>query len=151
MLFPAYFKRAKPTGGGVAALGSDALPSGAPAAGAGNVLASRATTAAGFPVSRIALGYKYTGAGPIAAVPYTLWIWEAQSQAWYLVSTGSLPAPGASGQGVLAYTSFPAPGDALPPASPVGAIATLLLTSDPGAGAGNGTYEFVMCPDLSSG
>jgi hypothetical protein len=150
MRFPTHFQRIKPTTPGTPTLGSDTLPS-TPSATADNLFIGKFTSTSGFPVQSLAIGYKYTGAGAATALPCSLYLWEDQTSAWYLIGSGSLVAPGTSGQGVvttiacLALADNPALASQL--ATNAGSLTVLVIVSD--NASGNGTYDFIVAPNLS--
>jgi|SRR5579859_4343640 len=104
----------------------------------------------GNPPRRIVVGYRFDdGMGSAGAdlTNVSLWAYEATTQKWYECSTGTLK----DGQ----FTYFRAPYAADPPQTQSnlsrsqGGVEFLLIVPDPGGGAANGTYHFVMGPDLA--
>lgn len=156
MRFPFHFTRVKPAATGKVTLGSETTPpTTPPLSSMDNLFAGKFTSPSGFPVQRLAIGYKYTGAGPAIDLPVQVWIWDDSTTAWYLLSSGTLTHPSASGQGTvtkvasLAGSDMPAVGAGLGSAQGVGSLTVFVFVSDPGA-APNGTYDFVVAPDLAS-
>lgn len=127
---------------------ADAAPTGTPAASAGNQFAYQGQDINGWPVHRIAAIYT----GPQASISADLYVWEAQTQAWFKVSA----TPTVLTKNVIAY--FPVPTIA-PMAGVTGNIQksgglgngmnVALVPIDP-TGLANGTYTFAMAADLTS-
>lgn len=155
MRFPVYFKRQK---GAVVVdpaittlgVGSDAVPTVATKgeiAGHDNVLVAK-VAGIGNSIRRVAVGYWFS-AGSGAALTATLWVFDRNSEKWFMASTGTLT------DGQLTYFRVPYLAD--PPqtsanmSSPTsGGVEYMLSVADPGAGAANGVYHFVMGPDTGN-
>lgn len=163
MRFPTVFTRYKGTApAGGKALGADTLPidsgsSPIPAnAALDNVLYSRFSSINGWPLTRVALAAKYTGGGSPAALPVTLYFYEAALDLWVkldgassTVTPGTPAAPAAvTFFDVVALLDLPkATQDMYEMSS--GSLSALLIVGDPGAGAPDGRYDFALAPDLT--
>jgi hypothetical protein len=154
--FPLHFVRTLPTPAApLIGLGADTVPSTAPDhATMDNLFVGKFVSNSGFPVERLAIGYKYTGAGPAVALPCQLWIWEDKTQAWYLLATANLSAPGTSGQGtitplrVLSGAEAPSLGSDYGGGGNIGSLTVLIIVQN--NSAPNGTYDFVVAPNLTA-
>lgn len=154
MRFPVHFTRVKPAAAPAITLGSETSPPAkAPSPSSmDNLLTCKVTSTSGFPVQRIAVGYKTTAAAPIA-LPFEVWIWDDPTSAWYLLTSGNLVAPVAANNGTITKVAVMAGADlaalgANTQAS-VGALDAWVFIKDPGA-APNGTYDFIVAPDLAT-
>lgn len=155
MRFPTYFKRQKGTTDPdtttvpLLGVGTDAVPAFATKgeeAGRSNVMLAK-VGGIGNAIHRVAVGYWFSG-GSGADLTATLWVYDSNSEKWYECSTGTLK------DGTLTYFRVPYLAD--PPqtganlSTPTsGAAQYMLSVADPGVGAGNGVYHFVMGPDTS--
>ena len=149
MRFQKTFTRAKPAGGGVTGLGADVLPTGGPAEGADRpILFSRVAGAGQAAPQRVAVAYKYTGAGS-PTIDLEVWVWDAETQDWYLASSVNALAPK-----TIAYLRIPALAE--PPQTQAnigkphgGGSQVFVLAKDTGGTAPNGTYLFACSADLA--
>jgi hypothetical protein len=158
MFFPTHFKRQKGGGTSDPVLGAASDP--APVFADGENKVSGATPlwvgaklgvkigGIGNPIRRIAVGYRFDdGAAGVGVnlTNVTLWIFDKEMGKWFQCSTGTL----VDGQ----ITYFRAPYLADPPQTQAnlqkmeGGCLFLLIVPD-NAGA-NGTYHFLMGPDLA--
>ncbi len=91
MRFPLSFTRVKPAAGGSITLGADGDPNTAgpgstvlkPGPNVTNLFSGRFTNSSGWPAQRLAVAYRYEGAGVLEALPCTVYFYDAASNYWY--------------------------------------------------------------------
>lgn len=149
MRFQKTFTRVKPAAAPDVTLGTDALPAGGPDAAASQpILFQRVAGAGQSAPQRVAVGYKYTGAGA-PTIDVEAWVWDAESANWYLASSTTGLAPN-----TLAFLRIPSLAE--PPQTQAnigkpnaGGSQVFILAKDTGGTAPNGTYLFACGADLA--
>ncbi len=166
MKFPIKFTRIKPSTTGFITLGSDALPvdsDGNPRPGNmltdDNYISSRPSNINGWPLMRLAVACKYTGAGSPGStnLPATVFFFESNLQCWVALASSNSHIIESS----ISTTTGPAlqfydvvPLIDLPHVTAnldsidSGTVGQLLLVSD--NSAPNGQYDFIMGYDITS-
>jgi hypothetical protein len=161
MRFPTLFQRQKGVGGSaLLAIGADPAPTSTtilqgtpPNAQQNNVLACKMADLNGWPVQRIVVAWSCDGAAPVA-LNGDLFFWEDRSARWYKINDTALSL---KPNQLFVFDTFcicaQAPlqaGLGNPNSSAnAGSMEIMLVVSDPGA-AVNGTYTFVMGPDVTT-
>lgn len=166
MRFPLTFKRKKPAGSGLAALGADTAPPNTPypqdqkpipndPGGGAALLATRMISVSGWPPHRIAVICRYIGAaGTPKPINVQAYFFEDQTMGWFPLAAAvkSLQPNGApvffdtivpvEYANVQANQDNPNPGN----------INILIVASDPGGmdAADNGTYVFAVTVDQTT-
>ena len=172
MRFPATFYRSKPVGT-YKVLGGDSLPalnvkpaqsliSTAGTAGYDNILSTRMLSQNGWPLNKIVVHALYTGSTTVPAAMnlalYTYddnlgyWLQLPQSATNIVPSTPGSTVPAATAPVIfdaISLTDFAHVSADLGSSQP-GTAMYMLIVADPGAGAPNGTYQFIMGGDLAS-
>lgn len=121
-------------------LGSDAVPAAPPSDKSNdNQLSWRANNVNGFPIQRVAVGYRCTVAG--SSLVATLYVYDEDSFAWFLASTGLLTL------GTVTYLDVPVLSDSV--ANSSGGLEMCLVVAAAG-GDLDGTYTFSIGADLSN-
>ena len=157
MYFPNKFVRyvgAAPAGG--IALGADADPTTLSVALQSayktltNVLTIRLANTIGFPVQRIAVGCTYVGAGTPSAVPIVSYVWDDNTQRWFILQQAAAIAVAINS---ITFVDVPSLLD-FPTTDGIGlravgalelAIVAAVPTTHP-----DGTYTFVTGCDVSN-
>lgn len=123
-------------------LGSDSAPTAAADATRDNGASLRLRDHRGFAVTRIVVGYSYTGAGPAKDLPASLYVRDELSERWFLASSGTLKP------GQLAYLAAPGvqPGldSAVPGAAGAGPGFEAVLVVSAAGGDPDGRYLFAL-------
>ncbi|MCW5832342.1 MAG: hypothetical protein KIS78_07890 [Labilithrix sp.] len=145
MRFPVMFVRRKGGSGSTPLLGVDAKPIASTPKGTGpgdNVLSHKLAR----PMNRVAVGYRYEGAGSAVALPVSIWCWDDASEKWFEADAGTLQ------DGALTYLKCPALADPPPTSANLGqpqhGVDVLVIVEDDGAP--DGTYRFVAGPDTAN-
>lgn len=130
-------------------LGSDATPVGPPPQ-RDNIMDQVFSNISGWPAHRLVVGYKYEGVLVPLNLPASLYLWEDETEAWYLVPQ---PAAVLLKPGQLSF--FDIVGLLNPPQlgagsnGSAGALNAYLKVSAAGADPA-GLYTFPMASDLTS-
>lgn len=150
MYFPIYFKRQKGAVSQDPALGVATDPApvfGTAALARTDTILNAKIGGVGNQIQRVAVGYWFSG-GSGADLTATLWAFDRNSACWYKAATGTLK------DGEVTYFRVPYLAD--PPQTAAnmskpssGGGEYYLSVADPGVGAGNGVYHFVMGPDTA--
>ena len=150
MRFPQVFVRGKAVTG-LATVGSDPDPN----SGAGvtpkqtldNMLGAKFYNSAGWPAHRIAVSYKYEGAGPAVTLPATIYLYDFATSRWYSIEAAkTLTVDKIVFFDVVALLDSPQTAPGL--GSPTQGSIEAYLKVDDNAGP-NGTYTFGIGADLT--
>lgn len=134
-------------GGSNPVLGSDSAPTLPSELADDNVLTARFKDIDGWPVHRIAVGYK--GPGGALTLTANVYIWDELSAAWYLVN----PTPVNLVPNRLTFFDMVGLSSPLPDLDSTSATAGALeayVQIIPAGSDPAGTYTFVVAPDLTT-
>lgn len=164
MKFPVTFRRVKPAAPPAKTLGGDALlvdANGTPRKPNlitdDNTMSSRIVSINGWPLSRLVLVGKYTGGGAPTALNANLFVFE-DNLGIYVALPGSSTTvtPGTATTppvpiffDVFALIDLPNVQKDLQSNQP-GAVDLLCIVQDQGGAAPNGTYDFIIGPELTT-
>lgn len=137
---------------GATTLGDDAVPTTKPVADKDNILSGRHFIMQGFPIYRIAVGYKPPAGVTGKDLTVHVWLWDALSENWYRLTA---TAGATLKQNEIVYADLPTPGDRIVKPSQDGSDDTsersqsydvyVQVAALAGGGAGdNGTYTFAV-------
>lgn len=171
MRFPVTFSRSKPVNP-YKVLGGDTLPAqfvkptpGASQTGStgyDNIFTSRMISQNGWPLERIVVHALYTGSTTIpAAMNLSLYVYDDNIGYWIALpgsATSIVPStPGSVAPAATQPVFFNALAliDLVHNSADLGAVQSgaatfMLIVADPGAGAPNGTYQFIVGGDLAT-